>query len=167
MSDAPHLSPQEDRTWSLLVGVMMWLPGALDAYLGHEHGLTHAEYQVLRWLSTSEESDVHMTQLAAGAGVTPSHLSRIVTRMEKKLWVTRRSDSEDARRTLARLTDAGSQAVDRIEPGYVQQVRRRVFEHLGPGRIDQLEQLAEAILTPLRQDCVHLLPSRTSPGPDD
>lgn len=140
----------------------MWLPGALDVYLEQAAGLTHAEYQVLRWLSVSENREVHMTQLAATAGVTPSHLSRIVARMEKRLWVTRRSDPDDARRTLAQLNDAGAQVVANIEPGYAEQVRRRVFEHLDLRQVDQLERLAEAILTPLRGDCVEVLPARTS-----
>lgn len=74
--------PRQERAWSLLVGVMMWLPAELDAFLERTAGLSHAEYQVLRWLSLSEDREVHMTRLAATASVTPSHLSRIVSRPE-------------------------------------------------------------------------------------
>ncbi|WP_211265653.1 MarR family winged helix-turn-helix transcriptional regulator [Actinacidiphila oryziradicis] len=162
MTDAQHLSPQQDRTWSLLVGVMMWLPAELDAYLERAAGVSHAEYQVLRWLSVSEDREVHMSRLAATASVTPSHLSRIVARLEKRQWITRSSDPDDARRTLARLTEMGAQVVSRTEPGYAEEVRRHVFGHLDPQQAEQLEDLTEAMLTPLRQDCVQLLPARTS-----
>ena len=103
-----RLSPQEDRTWSLLVGVMMWLPAELDTYLEKAADLSHAEFGVLRCLSVSEDREIHMSRLAATASVTPSHLSRIVGRLEKRSLLTRSVDSTDARKTLARLTQAGA-----------------------------------------------------------
>jgi DNA-binding MarR family transcriptional regulator len=155
------LSSQQDRTWSLLIGVMMWVPAELDAYLEKAAGLSHAEYQVLRWLSVSEDREVHMTRLAATASVTPSHLSRIVARLQGRGWITRSTDPRDARRTLARLTDAGAEVVERTEPGYAAQVRELIYGHLTAAQARQLEDITEAVLTPLRADCVHLLPPRT------
>ncbi len=161
MGDEERLSDQQDRAWSLLVGVMMWLPAALDAYLERVADLSHAEYQVLRWLSLSETREVHMTRLAATASVTPSHLSRIVGRLQKRGWITRGSDPDDARRTLARLTEAGAKIVAATEPGYAAQVRHHLFANLTPEQARQMEDIAEAVMTPLRQDCVRLLPPRT------
>lgn len=162
MSDEERLSAQQDRTWSLLIGVMMWLPAELDAYLERVAELSHAEYQVLRWLSLSEDREVHMTRLAATASVTPSHLSRIVARLQKRGWITRSIDPADARRTLARLTDSGAGVVAATEPGYAAEVRSHVFAHLTPEQAQQLEDITEAVLIPLRADCVELLPPRTS-----
>ena len=157
-----HLTPQQDRTWNLLVGVMMWLPAELDAFLQRTTGLSHCEYQVLRWLSASEEREIHMSRLAATANVTPSHLSRIVARLEKQGCLTRSTDLADARKTLARLTDAGALIVEETEPAYVAEVRRHVFDRLDQQAIEQLETLTETILTPLRSDCVAVLPPRNS-----
>ncbi|MBQ1082470.1 MarR family winged helix-turn-helix transcriptional regulator [Nocardiopsis sp. B62] len=162
MGEEERLSAQQDRTWSLLIGVMMWLPTELDAYLERVAGLSHAEYQVLRWLSLTEDREVHMTRLAATASVTPSHLSRIVARLQKRGWITRSSDPADARRTLARLTDAGADVVAATEPGYASQVRDHLFAHLTTEQSEQLEDITEAVLTPLRADCVELLPPRAS-----
>jgi DNA-binding MarR family transcriptional regulator len=161
MAVEERLSTHEDRTWSLLIGVMMWLPAELDAYLERIAGLSHAEYQVLRWLSLTEEREVHMTRLAATASVTPSHLSRIVARLQARGWITRSSDPNDARRTLARLTDAGADVVTETEPGYCAEVRRLLFGNLTAEQTHGLEDIAEAVLTPLREDCVRLLPPRT------
>ncbi|MEG9249359.1 MarR family transcriptional regulator [Arthrobacter sp. Soc17.1.1.1] len=159
---ADRLSPQQDRTWSLLVGVMMWLPAELDAYLERSADLSHAEYGVLRCLSLGEDREVHMSRLAATASVTPSHLSRIVGRLEKRSLLTRSTDPADARKTLARLTPSGARLLAEVEPGYVAEVRARVFELLGNRQLEQLEDLAEAILTPLRGECVALLPPRSA-----
>ncbi|WP_307793751.1 MarR family winged helix-turn-helix transcriptional regulator [Actinotalea soli] len=158
-----HLSPQEDRTWSLLVGVMMWLPAELDAWLEGAADLSHAEYGVLRCLSTGEDREIHMSRLAATASVTPSHLSRIVGRLERRGLLRRSTDPTDARKTLARLTENGERLLADVEPGYVTEVRTRVFDLLGGQQIDQLEDLAEAILTPLRGECIDLLPPRSAP----
>jgi DNA-binding MarR family transcriptional regulator len=161
VASSDGLSPQQDRTWSLLVGVMMWLPAELDTYLEQSAQLSHAEFGVLRCLSASEDREVHMSRLAATANVTPSHLSRIVGRLEKQSLLTRSSDPADARRTLARLTEAGARLVAEVEPGYAAQIRARVFDLLGDRQREQLEDVAEAILTPLRGDCVDLLPPRS------
>jgi len=161
VSAADRLSPQQDRTWSLLVGVMMWLPAELDTYLERSADLSHAEYGVLRCLSLGEDREIHMSRLAATASVTPSHLSRIVGRLEKRGLLMRSADPTDARKTLARLTQPGARLLAEVEPGYIAQVRARVFELLENQQLDQLEDLAEAILTPLRRECVDLLPPRS------
>lgn len=140
---------------------MMWLPAELDAHLEQVAELSHAEFGVLRCLSIGEDREIHMSRLAATASVTPSHLSRIVGRLEKRDLLARSTDPADARRTLARLTPSGARLLDEVEPGYVAEVRARVFELLGEQQLDQLEDIAEAVLTPLRSDCVDLLPPRS------
>ncbi len=140
----------------------MWLPAELDTFLERSADLSHAEYGVLRCLSLSEDREIHMSRLAATASVTPSHLSRIVGRLEKRSLLARSTDPTDARKTLARLTHSGARLLSEVEPGYIAEVRARVFELLEDRQLDQLEDLAEAILTPLRSDCVALLPPRSA-----
>ena len=137
------------------------LPAELDTYLEHASGLSHAEYGVLRCLTQFEDREIHMSRLAATASVTPSHLSRIVSRLEKRGYLTRHTDTSDGRRTLARLTKAGAQLVAEVEPGYANELRQRLFSLLTDQQAEQLEDLAEAILTPLRGDCVAQLPQRS------
>jgi DNA-binding MarR family transcriptional regulator len=163
VSASDRLSPQQDRTWSLFVGVMMWLRAELDAYLEQVADLSHTEFGVLRCLALGEDRAIHMSRLAATASVTPSHLSRIVGRLEKRELLARSADPTDARKTLARLTPAGDQLLADVEPGYVAEVRSRVFDLLGDRQLDQLEHLAEAIPTPLRGRMRR--PIATSVGP--
>lgn len=160
VSEHAPLSAAQERTWLLLVGVMMWLPAELDAHLEQVVGLSHAEYGVLRCLSAVEDREIHMSRLAATASVTPSHLSRITARLQKRGLLTRSTDPGDARRTLARLTEQGAALVESTEPQYAALVHRCVFAHLDREQETVLEDVAEALLLPLRADCVQLLAPR-------
>ncbi|ATE55442.1 MarR family winged helix-turn-helix transcriptional regulator [Actinosynnema pretiosum] len=157
--EAPKpLDVAEQRAWALLLGVTTWLPAALDAHLQKEAGISHSEYQVLWWLSASTEKVLHMSQLADSAGVTASHLSRIVARLEKRGWITRNTDPADGRYTQARLTGEGERKVAECAPGYATALRANLFDHLAGDQVDDLATLAYAILRELRPVCVNHLP---------
>ncbi|MCW1249604.1 MarR family transcriptional regulator [Acaricomes phytoseiuli] len=155
-----HLSPQQERAFTLLSGVIMWLPSELDAYLGSTASLSFTEYQVLRWLSKTGDLEVHMGRLAATASVTPSHLSRIIGRLEKRNLLSRSTDPSDARKTQVQLTQEGTQLVNQVEPGFATEIRRRVFDLLSEGQAEHLEDITEAILLFLKEDCLQFLPPR-------
>jgi len=160
MTETPGaLSPSEDRSWALLVGMMMWLPAELDSRLAATSGMSYVDYQTLRWLSLTEDHALHMTQLAATSSVTPSHLSRIVARLEKREMIERIPDPNDGRFTLARLTDSGARVVADSEATFSVAVRELVFERLGPDQIQHLDAITENILTNIKPDCVSALPA--------
>ncbi|HVV22009.1 MAG TPA: MarR family winged helix-turn-helix transcriptional regulator [Pseudonocardiaceae bacterium] len=141
--DVPRwLDQDEQRTWLALIGVLIWLPAALDAQLQADAGLSHFEYQVLAMLSMSPNRTARMGDLAALANGSPSRLSHVVARAEKQGWVTRGADPDNKRVVLATLTDAGWDKVVATAPGHVEAVRRYVFDPLTP---DQVRQLREAL----------------------
>lgn len=148
------LDPTEDRTWALLVGMMTWLPAALDSHLQELCEISHAEYSVLRWLDRSEDGALHMSQLADTTSVTPSHLSRIVARLEKRGLVARTPDPSDGRYTLALLTDAGGELIRRTDLDYAQLVRDLLLDHLPTGDRERLDLITSRVLGELRPDCL-------------
>ncbi|HEY0214977.1 MAG TPA: MarR family transcriptional regulator [Cellulomonas sp.] len=148
------LGPDEDRTWALVVGAMMWLPAALDARLATTAPVTHVEYQVLRWLSLADDHALHMSRLADTTSVTPSHLSRIVARLERRALVARTPDPADGRYTLAILTDAGARTVAGTADAYGTAVRELLLERLDPAEVHQLETIAARVLGHIRPECV-------------
>lgn len=155
MTTAPAaLQDDEDRTWALLVGLMTWLPAALDTRLAAVGDVSHVEYTVLRWLSRTEDGALHMSRLADTAAVTPSHLSRIVGRLEKRAMIAREPDPQDGRYTLARLTDLGARTVASTEDAYGAAVRELVFDRLGPEQVRALEGIAGTVLGHLKPECV-------------
>lgn len=71
-----------------------------------------------------------------------SHLSRVITRLEKKGFVARIPDPNDGRATFAALTPAGQRAVQAGHPGYLAELRRIFFDNLSD---DELEVFSTAL----------------------
>lgn len=140
--NAPRwLSSEEADTWLSLWSVLEWLPVRLDAQLREDSGLSLAEYSALSQISIAPNASMRLSELASVANMTLSHLSRVITRLEKAGWVNRIPDPADGRYTLAELTDAGIAQVREAAPGHVEAVRRYVFDGLSS---EQSAALGEA-----------------------
>lgn len=144
------LTPEQMHSWVALASLMNWLPEAVGSQLQRDAGITRAEYAVLAWLSTSPDRAARMSDLAAGADVTLSHLSHIAARLEKKDWMRRVPDPRKRRATLATLTEAGWNKVVAAAPGHAEEVHRLVFDNLTAAQTRQLRQISEAILRAAR-----------------
>ncbi len=150
--ETAEISPAELTTWGSLVGVVLWLPAALDTKL-KPHGLSHSEFQILWWLSLSDKGCRTMGDLADAAGVRPSHLSRIAGRLEKQGWMLRRADPADARFTVASLTESGSRKVAECLPDYYAAMRENLFDLVGKDEAAQLGRVTGEMLHRLHPAC--------------
>jgi len=146
------LDEAERAAWLRLVAVVELLPGVLDAQLRTEAGLTHFEYFMLAMLSEAGERTLRMTTLAQRTNATLPRLSHVVRRLEGRGLVERYPSPEDGRVTIARLTEAGWDAVVSAAPGHVATVRRHVLDPLTPAQVDQLTEIAAALLARLDPD---------------
>ena len=151
-SEPRWLSDDEREMWISLAGVLMRLPGALDAQLQRDAGLTHFEYLVLSGLSMSEARTMRMSDLAAVAEGSLPRLSQVVSRLEKRGWVRRTPDPTDGRYTLAVLTDDGWAKVVATAPGHVEAVRRFVFDPLTKSQQRQLRDIGRRIMRAVDPD---------------
>lgn len=124
------LDNDERTTWMAMMAMMVHLGSALDAQLQRDAGITHFEYYVLVALSESPERTRRMSDLAALANGSLSRLSHVVSRLEKRGWVTRAPDPENGRVVLATLTDTGWDKLVASAPSHVEEVRRLVFDPL-------------------------------------
>jgi DNA-binding MarR family transcriptional regulator len=140
------LSDDELRAWIRLVSVCELLPAALDSQLRRDAGLTHYEYFVLARLSDAPDQTLRMSTLAARTNATLPRLSHVVARLEQQGMVERAPCPEDARATNARLTAQGRDKVAQAAPGHVEIVRRQAVDALSPQQVQQLSDIAEAIL---------------------
>lgn len=136
--EANHeLAPAEAETWESLLSVLLWLPAALDGRL-KQQGLSHHEFLIL-WCLTQHRGRTHtMSSLAELSRVTPSHLSRIASRLERQGWLVREQDPSDARVTIASLTEAGSLKYAEAAPGYYATLRHHLFGLLTEEQASQL-----------------------------
>jgi DNA-binding MarR family transcriptional regulator len=155
MATAPEprwLDEAEMQAWLALASLLIRLPGALDAQLRRDAGISHFEYQVLAGLSMSPERTLRMSVLATFAEGSLSRLSQVVGRLEERGWVRRTPDPTDGRYTLARLTDAGWDKVVATAPGHVEAVRGFVFDPLTKAQHRQLRDIGRRIMRAIDPD---------------
>ncbi|MGC5615617.1 MarR family winged helix-turn-helix transcriptional regulator [Georgenia sp. Z1491] len=129
-SDPRWLTADEMATWLSLWSTMTWLPARLDAQLRRDGGLSASEYHVLSQVSMAPGGSRRLSEVAAAANLTLSHLSRVADRMARAGWLVRSPDPADGRFTLATLTDEGMRVVEAAAPGHVAAVREYVFDRL-------------------------------------
>jgi DNA-binding MarR family transcriptional regulator len=143
------LSPAEREAWLGLIGVVELLPGALDAQLQRDAGVSHFEYMVMAMLSEAPDHTLRMTALAAQTNSTLPRLSHVVSRLVNRGFVERMPCPQDKRATNAHLTDAGWQHIRASAPGHVAAVRSLVVDSLSAAQIEQLRDIAKSILARL------------------
>lgn len=150
MGETRWLGEEERQAWIGLSMVVTWLPQALDAQLVRDSDLSHAEYQVLSWLSMAPARSARMGAIAELSHLNASHLSRVAARLEGRGLLRREPDPEDGRATLATLTPEGWDAVVAAAPGHVENVRRLVFDALDAEQVARLNEISRAIASAIR-----------------
>ena len=90
-----------------------------------------------------------MTALAAQTNSALPRLSHVVRRLEDRGLVERLPCLEDRRATNARLTEAGMTKIEAAAPGHVANVREHVIDALTPAQVEQLGDIADALLARL------------------
>ncbi len=145
--DQPRwLDDDEQHAWRRLAAVVLKLPSELEAQLQRDAGMSHFEYWVIALLSEAPDRTLQLSQLAAQANASLSRVSHVITRLETRGWVIRRRRLDDARATLAVLTDTGWEQVVAAAPGHVDAVRRFVFDALTSDDVHELARICDAIL---------------------
>ncbi|GAB3472448.1 hypothetical protein GCM10027321_45480 [Massilia terrae] len=80
-----------------------------DAWLGNHHGISFADYQLLRHLARAPEGRLRRVDLAERMGLTASGVTRSLMPLEKIGLVGRQSDPRDARVGYAIITATGAE----------------------------------------------------------
>lgn len=145
MDEARWLDEDEQRAWRALAAVVLKLPAELERQLRRDSGMSHFEYWVIALLSEAPDQSLRLSQLADQANASLSRLSHVVTRLEDRGWVTRAPCPEDARATLAVLTEDGWSQVRAAAAGHVATVRSLVFDGLDARGVEELERVCGAI----------------------
>ena len=137
MTDDPATWP----TGRLISHVARDLERQWNAHL-EDWQLNHASLPVLLALLRSDHSQ---RELASASSVTEQTMSRTVERLERLGYVSREQDTEDARRRVVRLTDAGRDAA--LAAADVQVGDRIAHSALSADQIAQLRELLLAMVT--------------------
>lgn len=151
-ADTRWLTTEESAAWVRLVALAELLPGALDAQLLRDAGLTHFEYVALMSLADAPNRTMRMTELASRSNATLPRLSHVARRLEARGLIDRSPCPEDGRATNATITPAGLDLLSSAAPGHVDTVRARVLDALSPEQLEQLYEIAGAVLARLDPD---------------
>ena len=140
------LTTEQNSAWRSLVLLTHVLDSALDAQAQRDGGLPHAYYKVIVFLYETPGRRMTLSQLALQQRYSTSRMTHAVTSMEASGWLRRVQASHDRRVRFVELTDAGVALVRAITPRQVHDVRAKVFSHLDSAQVEQLQQIALAIV---------------------
>jgi DNA-binding MarR family transcriptional regulator len=146
----PWLDDSEMAAWLNLAELITTLPGALDARMQRDAGITFYEYMVMAMLSEQADRTLQLSELAELTSGSLSRLSHVITRLEKQGWVQRERSPHNARARNAVLTEAGIDKVRAAAPNHVAEVRSLVFEGLTAEQVHQLETVLAPMLERIR-----------------
>ena len=102
-----QFSEAELQAWQSFLRSHAAITRQLDAELGHAHGLTVSELEVMLHLEHAPERRLRPSELADRLLLTRSRISRLVDGLEHDRLVRRDSCSSDARGFFVELTEAG------------------------------------------------------------
>ena len=141
------LSTEELAAWRGFLRVHSDLTHRLDAELREAHDLPLTSYEVLLFLNDSPEGALRMSQLADGALLSRSGLTRLVDRLQARGLVVRADSPEDGRGCLARITPEGRELFAAARATHLAGVRRLFLEPLSAAQRRELAGAWDELLT--------------------
>ncbi|MGH9464906.1 MAG: MarR family winged helix-turn-helix transcriptional regulator [Thermoanaerobaculia bacterium] len=112
-----------------------------------EHGLTGAQYNVLRILRGGPDGGTARCEVAERMVDRSPDVTRLEDRLEKQGLVERFRCEEDRRLSLACVTAKGLELLDRIDPA-MERAGRAFGERLGEADCRELSRICECIYGP-------------------
>ncbi len=103
---------------------------AVNEDLLADSGLSEPDYDVLSNLSEAQDTQLRVTDLGERLRWSKSRTSHHLSRMHKRGLIEKRTDSDDGRVTLARLTSDGLRTIQDAAPLHVRSVRRHFLDLL-------------------------------------
>jgi DNA-binding MarR family transcriptional regulator len=122
------------------------LTRALDADLIANVGIPLSAFTVLFAIGYTEEGLLRMSDVAEEARLSPSRVSRLVTELEQRGLLERRTCESDSRVVYAAITDDGRALLADCEDLHFDGVERRFFSALSDDEIAQLAELWPRVL---------------------
>ena len=144
MTKSKWLSQPEMRAWRGFIEVVGRLNIDLEADLAR-HRLSMGDYQVLVYLSESDDHRMRMCDLADMLNLTPSGLTRRLDGLVKAGLVSRERSERDRRVMLGVLTEKGWDKLKSVAPEHVASVRERFIDRLTPQQIESIGEIFETL----------------------
>ena len=105
--DEGHRSDQCAVAWLVMRQVHTHISRLLEIELRDHHGLTQSEFDTLLALYLTDTSPRPISAICPSVDLSQPALSRLLSRLEDRGWITRSRTELDARQILISLTDSG------------------------------------------------------------
>ena len=138
--------PERMTAWRSFLRAHAFLTRRLEGELLAEQDLPLASYDVLVQLVEAPEGRLRMTQLADRVLLSRSGLTRLVDRLERDGLVRRAAAPEDARGTLAVLTEAGRDRLRTASRTHLRGIAEHVTSKLSAEEAAVLTRLMSRLL---------------------
>jgi DNA-binding MarR family transcriptional regulator len=165
MGDALRRRIQQDRFESPLQEAILNLMVAADAVRDifdqacAEFGITTSQYNVLRILRGVHPEGHPRGEIGRRMVERAPDVTRLIDRLEKQGLVARDRTERDRRLSLSRITAAGLELLDRMEPR-MRQTQERIAERLSePDRIE-ISRICEGLYDELATGASSSVPNR-------
>jgi MarR family transcriptional regulator, 2-MHQ and catechol-resistance regulon repressor len=142
----PVAVADDDRitAFGLFIEAYAAVTEAVERELAAVTDLSGAEVGVLLRLVRTPDHHLRMSDLATGAGLSTSGMTRLVDRLEAAGYVERKACPNDRRGLEAVLTAKGRKVVEKIVPAHLASIQRHIVEPLG-GDLTRLEKTMRAL----------------------
>jgi DNA-binding MarR family transcriptional regulator len=148
-SESPWLTAEQERVWRNWVAANVQLPTALHRQLQNDSDLSLQDFEVLVYLTDTEEGRLRVSDLARELQWERSRLSHHVKRMAARELVCREGCTEDGRGAFVVITPRGRRAIEQAAPGHARTVRSLVFDSLTEDELAALASITEKLLANL------------------
>ncbi|MFD0690607.1 MarR family winged helix-turn-helix transcriptional regulator [Actinomadura fibrosa] len=145
-ADPRWLTATEERAWRGLLRMHDLLVDRAGRSMQEGFGLSAADYTVLAELTRAPGDRLRVQELAGVLDWEKSRLSHHLTRMAKRGLVVREECADDRRGAFVVVTPAGREAIEAAAPRHVEDVRRYFLNHLTPGQITLLAEIADTVI---------------------
>jgi DNA-binding MarR family transcriptional regulator len=139
----PFSLPLEDQTFIALQRAADALAQDAEQLL-KAHGLTGAQYNVLRILRGAEPAGLACSDIGERMISHDPDMTRLLDRMEKRGMITRQRQTDDRRVVKTRITSDGLALLKRLDQP-VREAHKRQFRHIPAARLKILAELLEEI----------------------
>ena len=140
-----QLTEEELGAWRAFLIAHHQVIRTLDQELMRDHSIPLGSYEVLLRLYRTPGHCLRMSDLARGALLSPSGLTRLVDRLAEAGLVVRKRQSEDGRTVYAHLTDAGVGRFKRAARTHVRGIRQHFTERFTPEQLTGLRAALEVL----------------------
>ena len=142
--------PLEDQTFIALQKTADAL-GQQAEQLLKAHGLTGAQYNVLRILRGAEPDGLGCSNIGERMISHDPDMTRLLDRMEKRALITRQRQKEDRRVVKTRITVEGLTLLRRLDQP-IRELHKRQFRHMSAAQLKALIGTLDQILSAEKLD---------------